>query len=81
MEWNWKDWWNHFMPAGESYFEGNASQWLVSALVSPQKILSQIFFIIPCVSMSTSTKYVIILACINEIGSTIILRRLEVINL
>jgi hypothetical protein len=44
------------------------------------KILSQIFVIIPCVGVSASTKYVTILVCINNMGSTVILRRLEVIT-
>jgi hypothetical protein len=80
MQWKWKDCWNHLIQAVEPYFEGNASQWLVNDLISKQKILSQIFVIICRVGVSTSTKYVMILVCINAMGSRVIPRRLEVIT-
>jgi hypothetical protein len=44
----------------------------------PKKFCPRYFFIIPCVGVSTSTKYVIIVVCINETGSTVTLWRLEV---
>jgi len=78
---------NHIKYHIKSYHISNHIKYHIKCLTVtcqcfsfPTKISVPDIFIIPCGGLSTSTKYVIILVCINEMGSTVILRRLEVIN-